>query len=73
MEPIRRKIVACCGAGHRQSIVVEVCSEEFAETMAGLLDGTSTLYKVPPDDDSPIGKCGICGKSVRCTVEGDSP
>lgn len=41
---------------------------EYVETLAGLLDGSSPFYIFPPGDLSPIGKCGICGAPIKCSV-----
>jgi hypothetical protein len=40
----------------------------YAETLAGLLDGSSPLYIYPPGEGSPIGKCAVCGAKLNCTV-----
>lgn len=42
---------------------------EFAQLMAGLLDGTSPMYIYKPGPDSPIGKCATCGGQLETTVE----
>jgi len=41
---------------------------EYAETLAELLDGTSSLYILKPGPGSPIGKCGMCGAAIETTV-----
>jgi len=64
-------ITARCGRGHTQDIKVDgALGLEWATEQAALLDGTSKLYKYPPTDcaQSVIGKCGICGTPIRCTV-----
>jgi hypothetical protein len=42
---------------------------EYADCVAGLLDGTSVHYIYPPGPGSPIGKCGICQSKLTATVE----
>ena len=62
-------IEATCANGHRQ--VLQIAGElglEYARGLAGLLDGTSDLYRFPPDEKSVIGKCGICGSQIECVV-----
>jgi hypothetical protein len=54
-------VEARCSAGHVQRLTYEGFDREYVEAMCRLLDGTSTLYKYPPDDKSPIGKCRTCG------------
>jgi hypothetical protein len=39
-----------------------------AETLAALLDGTSSLYFFPPGEQSPIGRCCVCGGKVKSEV-----
>ncbi len=64
-------VEACCESGHRQIMKVDASlGREYAESLAGLLDGTSPLYLYPPGEDSCIGKCGICGKKITCTILG---
>lgn len=64
------RIIAVCTGGHSQAIQVDgSLGREFAEEQAGILDGTSEMYLVPPGPDSIIGKCGICGRKIHCTVE----
>jgi hypothetical protein len=46
---------------------------EYAQTLAGLLDGSSPLYIFPPQDLSPIGKCAICGGKLKYTIEERNP
>lgn len=58
-----------CSSGHEQTIKYdESFSLEWVETQCGLLDGTSPLYEYPPGPESVIGKCGICGKQVKCSI-----
>lgn len=65
------RVTAKCESGHTQAITVEGMPREWAEMYAGLLDGTHAMYLAPPCDDpnSVIGKCGICHKPFRCTIE----
>jgi len=48
--------------------------EAEAQQLAGLLDGTSPLYRYPPRTHplpgSTIGRCGICGAWLTCTLVG---
>ena len=66
-------ITAKCVNGHVQTIEYSgpnVGSREWAEVQAGLLDGTSSMYRASPiGTDSVIGKCGICKAQIHCTVE----
>lgn len=71
MQPTVVTII--CESGHSQTIKVEGMSREWAEQWAGLIDGTSTFYVHSPiGTESVIGKCGICGKQIKATVESDS-
>jgi hypothetical protein len=56
---------------HRQEIHYDAPSLEDAQRYAGLLDGSSPLYKYPPreDPDAQIGRCGLCGSLFTCTVQ----
>lgn len=38
---------------------------EFIGRAASLLDGTFEGYVAPIPPDSPIGKCGVCGKQIK--------
>ena len=42
---------------------------QYADTLAGLLDGSSPFYIYPPGPNSPIGKCDVCQGSLTATVE----
>ncbi len=65
-------IEVCCEKGHRQVIKVDSSlGEEWARNLAGLLDGTSPMYVYPPGEDSPIGKCGVCGTPITATILGN--
>ena len=62
-------IEATCDNGHSQVMqVAGNLGREYAERLAGLLDGTSDLYRYPPGEESVIGKCGICGAKITCEV-----
>ena len=39
-----------------------------AEELAELLDGTSLAYIHPPGQQSPIGRCCVCGSECEATV-----
>jgi len=69
-ESLKFRVDIVCFAGHLQSITVEGMPREWVDGWAGLLDGTSPLYKFPPCDDpnSAIGKCSLCGMQVQATV-----
>ena len=63
------QVTAACATGHSQTFRVYGMSREWVDGWAGLMDGTSPLYVSPPDEQSPIGKCGICGAKITCKVE----
>ena len=67
-------IEALCGNGHTQRIELRGYNRQYAEAIAGLMDGTSDLYQTKPRDNpiigSPLGRCGICGSWVECSVYG---
>ena len=46
---------------------------EYAETLAGLLDGSSRFYIFPPSKLSPIGRCAICHGELTCIIEERRP
>ena len=62
-----------CDKGHTQELRVDhKLGIEYAEGLAGLMDGTSPMYVHSPiGTDSVIGKCGYpgCGAQVHSTVE----
>lgn len=64
-------LIATCEEGHTQQLHVDGMTREWAESLAGLMDGTSSFYIRSPrsDDSSLIGKCGICGSQINCKVE----
>jgi hypothetical protein len=63
-------IEARCANGHKQVLqVAESLGRDYAQHLAGLLDGTSELYRYPPDENSVIGKCGVCGAKIECEVK----
>jgi hypothetical protein len=41
---------------------------EYAQMLAGLLDGSSKFYIYPPGPESPIGKCCTCGGALSAEV-----
>lgn len=62
-------VTVTCEAGHSQPLKLDSSfGEDYARSFAGLLDGSSPMYKFPPGPESVIGKCGICGKRVKATV-----
>lgn len=74
-----RGIRATCGdCGQVQTVRFgEGMTREMAETQAGMLDGSSPLFKFPPPitkkGDPPSGapgQCGICGGHFTCAVFG---
>ena len=65
-------ITAKCAEGHSQTLGVGPGLDlVWAKHLAGLMDGTSDFYVNSPrgDASSLIGKCGICGSQIDCTVE----
>ncbi len=63
-------VTALCGEGHSQTLQVDASMGlEFVKQWAGLMDGTSPFYLNPPGAESMIGKCGICGSQIKCSVE----
>jgi hypothetical protein len=73
--PEIRIIVRCVDhEGHAKTVRFDAAlGMEYAETLAGLLDGSSRFYIFPPSKLSPIGKCGICGGNLSCTIEKRDP
>lgn len=61
------RITAVCEAGHVQQINLRSFERERAEMFAGLLDGSALAS--PSTPDSVIGKCGVCSKAFRASVE----
>jgi hypothetical protein len=69
MTSVNYRITALCGGGHVQSILVSgELGRVFADEQAGILDGTSRFYVIPPGPDSFIEKCASCGRPFRCSV-----
>lgn len=63
---------AICEEGHTQELMIDgSMGVEWAQSLAGLMDGTSSFYIRSPrgDDATLIGKCGICGAQFNCKVE----
>jgi hypothetical protein len=68
-ENVDACIEATCGNGHRQILQISAeLGREYAYHLAGLLDGTSEMYRFPPGPESVIGKCGVCGSQITCEV-----
>jgi hypothetical protein len=74
-----RIAVRCVREPEKHAKVLRIAADigrEFAETLAGLLDGTSEHYVLKPGPGSPIGKCGMCGAALETEVyekEGEDP
>jgi hypothetical protein len=63
-------VTAACANGHKQTVQVYGMAMEWAKAWAALMDGSSSFYVASPrGTDSMIGKCGICGTQIDCTVE----
>lgn len=65
-------LTAVCEEGHVQKLQIDgAMGMEWAQSLGGLMDGTSSFYIKSPrgDDSSLIGKCGICGSQINCKVE----
>lgn len=60
-----------CDDGHVQNLYLQNFIKVQAQTLAGLMDGTSSLYVYSPlgDPNSLIAKCGICSAPIKCTVK----
>jgi hypothetical protein len=66
-------VTATCTNGHKQTVAVFGMATEWVKAWAALMDGTSPFYVASPrGTDSMIGKCGICGSQIDCTVENTS-
>lgn len=63
-------VTATCENGHKQTLKLDAnaFSRAGAEQWSKLLDGSSKFYIHPPDEESVIGKCGICKSPFRCTA-----
>ena len=70
----RRGIEAKCeSCGSSQKLYTPDHEQVAAVLLAGLMDGTSPVYAIPPprDGTSLIGKCQSCEKGVfRCLLFG---
>ncbi len=63
------KLTATCAQGHTQTISYGPgFTKEMVQMQAGLFDGTSEWYVFPPQDDSALCQCGICGAKIKCQV-----
>lgn len=73
-DPQTPGILARCDNGHEQLLLTPVYDRARAAVLAGLLDGTSPLYAAPPRTHpfpgSVVGRCGICGGWLTCTLVG---
>lgn len=77
-----RGVTATCEQGHVEHIYTPDMNQERAHFFASMLDGTSPFFKYPPREyptafahhnsvcDSTIGKCGVCGAWITCTLFG---
>ena len=67
-------IEARCERGHTQRIATPGMGAPRVRQLAGLIDGTSELFVVPPRDTpvpgSTLARCGICGSWMTCTLYG---
>lgn len=74
MSDQSKGIKAICVNGHEQVIYTPEMPREWAATLAGIMDGTSSIYVYPPEKSKEyplyIGKCGICGSWFSCSVFG---
>jgi hypothetical protein len=72
-EPAIYQILARCREGHTQTIEYQGIPRRFVENQAGLMDGSSELFKFRPmpgrGEPGTIGKCGICGSQITCQVK----
>ena len=67
-----RITVRCAKQPDKHAKILRVSEElglKWAETLAGLLDGSSPMYIYKPGPDSPIGKCATCGGQLSADVE----
>lgn len=55
--PTNFKVTMRCEAGHETVVTIENATEECARQFAGLMDGTSSFYAIPPVDSAWIGRC----------------
>jgi hypothetical protein len=69
-----RGIHAVCTQGHEQRLYTPDMPAGEARSLAGLMDGTHPLYQYPPREhplpESVVGRCGICGAWLTCTLFG---
>jgi hypothetical protein len=71
MQEIRLTL-RCAREPEKHAKVLRISAElgkEYAETFAGLLDGSSPFYIYKPGPNSPIGKCATCGGQLSSTIE----
>lgn len=54
---------------HAKVIRISGRDEDFVQTLAACLDGSSELYIYKPGALSPIGKCATCGAALRSEVK----
>jgi hypothetical protein len=67
------EVVCESDPSHRAQVRVEGVSREYAEQLAGIMDGTSEFYLYTPRDNptpgSHLAHCQICGGWFRATVK----
>jgi hypothetical protein len=67
-------ILAKCGNGHSQEVVLHNFTEQAAREYAALLDGTHPMYIYSPREEqstpTAIAHCNTCGALVDCRVIG---
>ncbi len=64
-------VIAKCASCSGESVLRFAQSQfarSYVEHYAGLLDGTSPLYVLPPGPESPIGMCCVCRGRIACTI-----
>lgn len=64
--------IRCAAHPDKHAKVLRIHEElglQFAELLAGLLDGTSPMFIRKPGVLSPIGKCATCGGQLTSEVK----
>ena len=70
MKEIRLTIRCTHNSDHAKVLRIDPqLGKEWAETLAGLFDGSSPFYIHKPGEGSPIGRCAICHAELKCTVQ----
>lgn len=73
MSEIRLTIRCVKDVDHAKVLRMVGCSLEMADSLGGLMCGTSPFYIYKPGPLSPIGKCGLCGGQLEYSVEEVAP